>query len=195
MKIRPHSLQSPKIFWGLAGTEKCGLYGLSSTWKNDNITWIKFSRKTSCNLQRWTLIILYHAPSVIPLGLRLLCFLWFYVNEEGKCLSESKWSILTTVPIMKGYQYVLQMNFKRTFVTDHSNRSQKHCKVRTTESSWNILSWQGPTAIFEFCLYTGSPQSHTMCLRVLSKHFLNSLRLWPLHWGTFSQSLIGWEAF
>lgn len=102
------TIQSPKIFVSFSrNREMCVIWALQHK-KNDNITWIKFSRKMSCNLQRWALIVLYHSLSVIPLGLSILCFLWFNVNEESKCLSESKWSILTTISVIK---HVLQSAF------------------------------------------------------------------------------------
>ena len=47
-----------------------------------------------------------------------------------------------------------------------------------TESE-NILSWKGPTRVLEFNSWpcTGYPKSHTMCLRAVSRFFLNSVRL------------------
>ena len=45
--------------------------------------------------------------------------------------------------------------------------------------SQNKLSWKGPARIIKSnsCPAQAIPRSHTMCLRALAKHFLNSVRL------------------
>lgn len=59
------------------------------------------------------------------------------------------------------------------------------CRMSETEVTWSVIesqhspSWEGPTRIIKLNSQPckGPPQNLTTCPRVLSKHFLNSVRL------------------
>lgn len=59
--------------------------------------------------------------------------------------------------------------------------------------SQNELSWKAPTGISDTssCPWSGHPKTHTMFLRALSKHFLNSLRLGATALGSLFQHPTG----